>query len=81
MPPVDNPKPCTLLRAKRAYGEVESDAEPSWSSGLLATDCYWCLRTMEAWGPDDQPALPDTCSDERTCYDGMPIPRSGPLVG
>ena len=62
--------PCIDLRAKRAYGDVVSDIEPSWNSGLLATDCYWCLKTMETWGPDDQPALPETCGQNRTCFSG-----------
>jgi len=67
--------PCTLLRAKRSYGEIHSDIEPSWNSGLLATDCYWCLKTMEAWGPDDCPALPESCSTNRTCFEGIPTPK------
>lgn len=71
--------PCSLLRAKRAYGDIRSDIEPKWSSGLLATDCYWCLQTMEPWGPDDQPALPDHCSESRSCYDG-PTPLI-PMMG
>ena len=74
------PKPCTLLRAKRAYGEIKSDTEPSWNSGLLATDCYWCLQTMEAWGPDDQPALPGSCTSDRSCFEGVPSPESLPVA-
>ena len=62
---------CIQLRAKRSYGHVTSDAEPSWSSGLLATDCFWCLRTLEAWGQDDCPALPEQCVEGRSCYEGQ----------
>jgi len=63
-----SPTTCLDLRAKRSYGDVVSSVEPPWESGLLASDCYWCLKTLESWGPDGQPALPDRCSQDRSCH-------------
>lgn len=60
---------CDFLRTKRGYGNEVSSVEPPWEDGLLGTDCFWCLRTMLPWGPDQQPATATDCGRTRECYE------------
>lgn len=60
--------PCDFLRTKRGYGDEVSSVEPAWEEGLLGTDCFWCLRTMLPWGPDQLPATASDCGRLRGCY-------------
>ena len=32
------------------------------------TRVYWCSKTQECFGPDDQPVSPGDCSNGRACY-------------
>ena len=34
---------------------------------------YSCLKTCEAWGPDDGLAAPERCGPERVCF--VPSPK------
>jgi hypothetical protein len=34
---------------------------------------YWCGRTHEAFGPDNQPVSKAGCCPGRSCYAGPPI--------
>lgn len=34
---------------------------------------YSCLKTCEAWGPDDAIAAPERCGPERPCF--VPSPK------
>jgi hypothetical protein len=43
--------------AQRGMVDVNSD-----------TRVYWCARTQEALGPDQQHVAPDVCSNGRACY-------------
>jgi hypothetical protein len=64
---VELPVLCRYLRCKSAYGAVEDNTE--WQLGTSSTETYWCLATMEAFGPDDGYAHASTCeSGERGCY-------------
>jgi hypothetical protein len=72
-------EPCRSLRAKRAYGNVVSSAEPDWRDGLLATDCFWCLRTLMPWGPDGRPAVAGSCVQGRSCFRAA-SPEPEPLL-
>jgi hypothetical protein len=65
---------CSYLRTKNAYGDVVSAESPRWAeAGDHPTDCYWCLKTMQAWGPDSAPASLSSCGPERSCCDAREI--------
>jgi hypothetical protein len=60
---------CRYLRTKTwlspdAFGEGDPRRSPSIAQ-------YWCLRTMRPDGPDGALALPEECTDERTCFEPM----------
>jgi hypothetical protein len=57
---------CHYLRCKSAHASVEEDVE--WQLGTQATEVYWCLATMEAFGPDDGPVHASGCAGGRRCY-------------
>jgi len=65
---VELPVLCKYLRCKSAYGAVEDDTE--WQLGTSSTEVYWCLATMEAFGPDDGYAHATVCQGggARGCY-------------
>ena len=48
---VELPVLCKYLRCKSGYGAVEDSTD--WQLGTSTTETYWCLATMEAFGPDD----------------------------
>ena len=61
------PVVCRKLRTKNAFGSMQTGA-PDWREGTSSTAVYWCLKTMETWGPDDGFAHPHTCKDGRRCF-------------
>lgn len=63
----DAPVVCRKLRTKVSFG---SPAPPirDWRHGESTTAVYWCLRTMEAAGPDDALAHPHSCGQGRGCF-------------
>jgi len=64
---VELPVLCKYLRCKSAYGAVEDDVE--WQLGTSSTEVYWCLATMEPFGPDDGFAHATVCqASARGCY-------------
>lgn len=63
---VELPVLCKYLRCKSAYGAVEDNTE--WQLGTSTTEVYWCLATMEAFGPDDSYAHATVCQGGRACY-------------
>ena len=64
---VELPVLCRFLRCKSSFGAVEDDVE--WRLGTSSTEAYWCLATMEAFGPDDGYAHATVCQGEnRGCY-------------
>ena len=58
---------CTRIRTKNCYGDMIS-VFGAWNAATDSTACYWCLETMQAWGPDERPVDPAACVGERTCY-------------
>ena len=36
------------------------------------TAVYWCLRTMETWGPDDRLTEAGACRSGRVCFESDP---------
>lgn len=60
---------CTWLRWKGFYGASWQD--PAMVEGLVASnpDPCWCLKTSEAWGPDERPAEAGACAAGRRCFE------------
>jgi hypothetical protein len=61
------PVVCRKLRTKNAFGSMQSGA-PDWRLGESTTAVYWCLKTMETWGPDNQVTHPHQCKSGRACF-------------
>jgi len=59
---------CRYLRWKGFYGRDWADGV-GLQAALDESDVpFSCLKTCEAWGPDDSPAAPETCGSHRSCY-------------
>ncbi len=65
--PVDPPVVCKFLRTKHAYGTYQGEIRP-WQEGRSTTAVYWCLCTMEPWGPDDGYSHAQRCRPGRSCF-------------
>ena len=63
------PVVCRLLRTKSAFG---SEQGASWQRGDSNTDVFWCLNTMESFGPDDGFAHAHECRKGRACFQVPP---------
>lgn len=62
---VELPVLCRFLRCKSAFGtNIDDD---SWQLGTSTTEVYWCLATMEAFGPDDNYVHATVCQGARRC--------------
>jgi hypothetical protein len=60
------PKVCRKLRTKTSF-----NADPEgelWKLGNATTEAYWCLETMEPFGPDGNYCHPHVCGETRSCY-------------
>jgi hypothetical protein len=62
---VELPVLCRYLRCKSAFGSHVDDTE--WQLGTSTTEVYWCLATMEAFGPDDGYVHATVCRSARSC--------------
>ncbi len=60
------PRVCRLLRTKIAFNSDPGGA--LWKLGNETTEAYWCLATMEPFGPDGSYCHPHVCGAERGCY-------------
>ncbi len=60
------PRVCRLLRTKTYFGAAAEGA--LWKLGRSTTASYWCLATMEPFGPDDAYCHPHVCGGERGCF-------------
>jgi hypothetical protein len=70
-PRVELPVLCKFLRCKSGYGAIVSEGAPAWQQGTSTSEAYWCLSTMEAFGPDDDYVHATVCCDgQRSCYRG-----------
>ena len=83
LPTLDNNSPsarptvCRFLRTKTAFGAYMSDIDEetgedaaSWQDGTSTTAVFWCLKTMDTCGPDDDFAHARTCRPGRECFRG-----------
>jgi hypothetical protein len=57
--------PCLDLRTKTLYYGTDGDV-PEIVDGS-DTAVYWCLKTMQAFGPDGGEARPGVCGADRAC--------------
>jgi len=69
-----DPLLCRHLRTKTwfapdAFGQGDPRQSPS-------TAQYWCLKTMRSDGPDGDLAIPESCTDERACFEAA-VSRGG----
>ena len=60
---------CSELRSKKFYFLQEMPTQPEHL--LDATGHCWCLKTMQAIGPDGERAHPDGCTADRECYHSL----------
>jgi hypothetical protein len=60
------PVVCRKLRTKLAFGSLEGLTD--WRFGDSTTAAYWCLRTMEQFGPDGSFSHPHGCHSGRGCF-------------
>ncbi|UQA58701.1 hypothetical protein [Polyangium aurulentum] len=67
------PVVCRKLRTKVAFGSPQPGMR-DWRYGESTTAVYWCLKTMETAGPDDNYAHPHRCQSGRLCY--LPPPEA-----
>ena len=75
-PPEAKPKVCALLRTKTAFGsymldmddDAAADDTPAWQAGNSTTAIFWCLKTMDTCGPDDDFAHAKSCRVGRECF-------------
>lgn len=58
---------CMHLRHKLMYVD-ERHAQRGMVDVNSDTRVYWCAKTQEALGPDQQHVAPDVCSNGRACY-------------
>lgn len=56
---------CRLLRTKGAFGAV---VENEWSGEADTSAVFWCLHTMESFGPDEQAVHGAECLPGRRCW-------------
>lgn len=57
---------CRKLRTKLAFGTLEG--VPDWRDGESSEASYWCLRTLESFGPDGSFSHPHRCGSGRSCF-------------
>jgi len=70
---------CRYLRWKTSSRE-SGDPQQVWESLLRGQVPYSCLKTCQAWGPDDDLASPEGCNSERGCFTLDRINGPGPRV-
>ena len=60
-----------MRRFARPSAAGKLDADPFLCRHLLAkaSTRYACLRTMRPEGPDGGPAAPESCTDDRICFE------------
>ncbi len=70
---------CRYLRWK-TFSRASSDPQQVWESLLRSQVPFSCLRTCQAWGPDDELASPECCNASRSCFVRDRMGGDGPRV-
>ncbi len=60
---------CRNLRWKGYYGQHWPTPDDLALALTLSDAQFSCLRSCQAWGPDDQLADPDACQPGRGCFE------------
>ena len=67
LPPVKLQKSCAHIRHKLMYGEMNHSVR-GMVDDSSDTRVFFCVKTFEALGPDEQPVSPDECAPGRSCH-------------
>ncbi len=65
--PVKLEKCCAHIRHKLMYSE-QSHMARGMVDDSSDTRVFFCIKTFEGLGPDDQPVSPGACAPGRSCY-------------
>jgi hypothetical protein len=65
--PVQLKPACIHLRHKMMYVD-ERQSTPGLVDDSSDTTVYFCTKTQEQLGPDDEPVSPADCSGQRSCF-------------
>ena len=63
---------CRFLRWKTGYGDLYSTEDELLQILGRNEVPFACLKTQQAWGPDDAAALPEQCAPGRRCFEPSP---------
>ncbi|HTO87905.1 MAG TPA: hypothetical protein VMR54_10305 [Thermoanaerobaculia bacterium] len=72
-----------MRRFTRPAGERPREEDPALCRFLRAlprvgiSAPYWCGKTMRPEGPDNAPAQPEDCTDERPCFEAARVESEG----
>lgn len=66
------PYVCICLRTKGGW--VRYGERVTWDSGFILNAVFWCTESGDPVGPDDRPAHPHRCTEDRVCYRDVPTP-------
>jgi hypothetical protein len=66
-PPVKLQKTCAHIRHKLMYS-AKSHAVRGMVDDASDTTVFFCIKTFDGLGPDDQPVSPGDCTPGRSCY-------------
>ena len=71
------PTRCRHLRWKSfAFGDDDGEDPIALAESLLKRQVpFSCLRTCQAWGPDDDLVSPEDCIEGRACFVPVSAPR------
>lgn len=58
---------CRYLRWK-TFSRESADPDQVWESLLRSQVPFSCVKTCQAWGPDDDVASPERCTSGRSCF-------------
>ncbi|MBX3359643.1 MAG: hypothetical protein KF745_14585 [Phycisphaeraceae bacterium] len=62
---------CPHLRHKMMYCD-ERQSTPGLVDDTSDTRVFFCIKSMDQFGPDGQPVRPRSCQGGRSCYGGSP---------
>ncbi len=66
-------KLCHFLRWKSYYGREWTGPEDLEAVFQWNEVPYECLKTCRPWGPDESLVAPETCGDERPCFEASSL--------
>ena len=67
MQPINLQQACTNLRHKLMYVDCRQQRH-GMVDDSSDTRVFWCSKTMDQLGPDDEPVSPKDCTTSRDCH-------------